>query len=310
MKKFLITGGCGFIGSHIAEALVNDGEDVVIFDNLSSGYEHNIAHIKDKVTFINGDVRDIEALRNAMRGVTHVFHEAALVSVFESVEKPYENHEINLTGTLNVLTAASEVKAKRLVVASSAAIYGNDPTLPKTETMVPQPESPYALAKITKEYYLSIFNKLYGLETISLRYFNVFGPRQDPISMYSGVISKFVDVISAGKDPTVFGDGLQTRDFVFVKDVVQANILAINAPSEICGNSFNVGTGKQTSLLQLLDSLKNITGNDFTVNFKEARAGDIKHSVSDISKAVKLLGYKPEYDIQTGLQQLLEWKNR
>lgn len=308
MKKYLITGGCGFIGSHIAEALVNKNEEVVIFDNLSSGYEHNIADFRDKVTFIKGDVRDVDALREVMTGVTHVFHEAALVSVFESVEKPYDNHEINLTGTLNVLTAAKGAGAKRLVVASSAAIYGNDPTLPKKEDMVPQPESPYALAKITKEYYLSVFNKLYGLETVSLRYFNVFGPRQDPSSMYSGVISKFVDVISAGEDPTVFGDGEQTRDFVFVKDVVQANLLAMDAPSEICGNSFNVGTGKQTSLLQLLDALKSITGKEFTVNFKDVRAGDIKHSVSDISKAIDKLGYSPQYNITSGLQKLLEWK--
>ena len=308
--KTLITGGCGFIGSHIAEALVNDGEEVVIYDNLSSGYEHNIAGFRDKVEFIQGDVRDPETLKKAMHGITNVFHEAALVSVFESVEKPYDNHDINLTGTLNVLTAAKKAGAKRLVVASSAAIYGNDPTLPKQEDMLPQPESPYALAKITKEYYLSVFSKLYGLETVSLRYFNVFGPRQDPSSMYSGVISKFVDVITAGEDPTVFGDGEQTRDFVFVKDIVQANLLAMRAPSEISGSSFNVGTGKKTSLLQLLDALKEITGNDFTVHFKDVRSGDIKHSVSDISAAVTELGYQPKYDITSGLRQLLDWKKK
>ena len=306
--KTLITGGCGFIGSHIAEALVNDGEEVVIYDNLSSGYEHNIAAFRDKVKFIQGDVRDPETLKKAMQGVTNIFHEAALVSVFESVEKPYDNHNINLTGTLNVLTAAKEAGAKRLVVASSAAIYGNDPALPKQENMLPQPESPYALAKITKEYYLSVFSKLYGLETVSLRYFNVFGPRQDPSSMYSGVISKFVDVITAGQDPTVFGDGEQTRDFVFVKDIVQANLLAMRAGPEISGYSFNVGTGKKTSLLQLLDALKEITGNDFTVHFKDVRSGDIKHSVSDISAAINTLGYQPEHDITSGLRQLLEWK--
>ena len=306
--KTLITGGCGFIGSHIAEALVNDGEDVVIYDNLSSGYEHNIAGFRDKVEFIEGDVRDPEMLKKAMQGITHVFHEAALVSVFESVEKPFDNHDINLTGTLNVLTAAKEAGAKRLVVASSAAIYGNDPALPKQEKMLPQPESPYALAKITKEYYLSVFSKLYGLETVSLRYFNVFGPRQDPSSMYSGVISKFVDVITAGEDPTVFGDGEQTRDFVFVKDIVQANLLAMRAPSSVSGSSFNVGTGQKTSLLDLLDALKSITGKDFTVHFKDVRSGDIKHSVSDISAAIEGLGYQPKYDIKSGLSQLLEWK--
>ena len=307
--KTVITGGCGFIGSHIAEALVNDGEEVVIYDNLSSGYEHNIDSFRDKVEFIKGDVRDLDKLKEVMQGATNVFHEAALVSVFESVEKPYDNHDINLTGTLNVLTAARDAGAKRLVVASSAAIYGNDPTLPKQETMLPQPESPYALAKITKEYYLSVFSKLYGLETVSLRYFNVFGPRQDPSSMYSGVISKFVDVITAGQDPTVFGDGKQTRDFVFVKDIVQANLLAMRAPSDVSGCSFNVGTGKRTSLLDLLDALKEITGKDFTVHFKDVRSGDIRHSVSDISAATERLGYQPQYDITSGLKQLLDWKS-
>ena len=304
--KTLITGGCGFIGSHIAEALVSEGQDVRIFDNLSSGYLHNLEPFRDKVEFIEGDVRDSAAVAAAMQGVTQVFHEAALVSVFESVEKPQDNHDINLTGTLNVLTAARDAGAKRLVVASSAAVYGNDPALPKREDMLPQPESPYALAKITKEYYLSVFSKLYGLETVSLRYFNVYGPRQDPGSMYSGVISKFSEVIRAGQDPTVFGDGEQTRDFVFVKDVVQANLLAMRGTTATSGSVFNIGTGQRTSLLELLNALRDLTGNDFRVAFKEERAGDIRHSVADISAAVSTLGYTPGFTIHDGLRALLE----
>ena len=304
--KTLITGGCGFIGSHIAEALVSEGQDVRIFDNLSSGYLHNLEPFRDKVEFIEGDVRDSAAVAAAMQGVTQVFHEAALVSVFESVEKPQDNHDINLTGTLNVLTAARDAGAKRLVVASSAAVYGNDPALPKREAMLPQPESPYALAKITKEYYLSVFSKLYGLETVSLRYFNVYGPRQDPGSMYSGVISKFSEVIRAGQDPTVFGDGEQTRDFVFVKDVVQANLLAMRGTAATSGSVFNIGTGQRTSLLELLNALRDLTGNDFRVAFKEERAGDIRHSVADISAAVSTLGYTPGFTIHDGLRALLE----
>lgn len=304
--KILITGGCGFIGSHIAEALVAEDQDVRIFDNLSSGYRHNIEAFRDQVEFIEGDVRDGAAVNAAMQGVTHVFHEAALVSVFESVEKPRENHEINLTGTLNVLSAARDAGARRLIVASSAAVYGNDPALPKREDMRPQPESPYALTKIAKEYYLSVFSKLYGLETVSLRYFNVYGPRQDPGSMYSGVISKFSAVISAGQNPSVFGDGEQTRDFVFVKDVVQANLLAMRGPSSISGGVFNVGTGQSTSLLDLLNALRDLTGNDFSVAFNDARAGDIRHSVADISAAVTTLGYTPRFTVPDGLRSLLD----
>lgn len=304
--KTLITGGCGFIGSHIAEALAREGAEVRIYDDLSSGYERNIADFRDKVELVIGDVRDPEALRRAMKGVTHVFHEAALVSVFESVEKPRDNHDINMTGTLNVLVAAREAGVKRLVAASSAAVYGNDPALPKREDMLPQPESPYALAKMAKEYYLRVFSRLYGMETVSLRYFNVYGPRQDPGSMYSGVISRFAEVLRGKGDPVIFGDGGQTRDFVFVDDVVQANLLAMRAPGSINGSVFNVGTGRQTSLLDLLDALRDITGREFRIQFKDERAGDIRHSVADISSAVRDLGYTPGYDIQSGLRCLME----
>lgn len=302
---YLITGGCGFIGSHIAEALLARGDAVRIFDNLSSGYEHNIAAFRTKVDFVRGDVRDPDALATAMQGITHVFHKAALVSVFDSVERPRDNHEINLTGTLNVLTAARDAKVKRAVLASSAAIYGNDPTLPKQEDMRPAPESPYGLAKLTNEYYMSVFASLYGLETVSLRYFNVYGPRQDPKSMYSGVIAKFCEVVTTGQNPTVFGDGGQTRDFVFVKDIVAANLLAMSAPGVGRGEAINIGTGTQSSLLALLDALREITGRAFTPQFRPERVGDIRHSYADITRARTRLNFTPRFSIREGLRELL-----
>ena len=302
---YLITGGSGFIGSHIAEALVARGDAVRVFDNLASGFELNLAAFRDKLEFVRGDVRDPAALAQAMHGVRYVFHEAALVSVFDSVDRPLDNHEINITGTLNVLNAARVAGVKRAVVASSAAIYGNDPALPKREDMRPQPESPYALAKIAKEYYMSVFASLYGLETVSLRYFNVYGPRQDPKSMYSGVISKFCDVLAAGKDPTIFGDGGQTRDFIFVKDVVAANLLAMESPGIGHGEAFNVATGHQTSLIDLLAVLEELTGRNFTTHFQPARAGDIRHSYADVTKARQQMGFEAKYGVREGLRHLL-----
>ena len=302
----LITGGAGFIGSHIAEALVADGHRVRIFDNLSSGHLSNLDHLKDRVEFVRGDVRDRAALGAAMPGMTHCFHEAALVSVFESVEKPFDNHDINMSGTLNVLQAARDAGVQRVVFASSAAVYGNDPELPKRETMRPQPASPYAAGKITGEYYLSIFAQLYGVQTVSLRYFNVFGPRQDPKSMYSGVISKFTDDVKAGRAPTIFGDGQQTRDFVFVKDIVQANLKAMFGEKVGAGEACNVATGQTASLLDMVRVLGELTGRTITPNFKDARKGDIQHSSADISKARQLLGYEPKFTLKTGLQALLQ----
>ena len=306
MSHLLITGGAGFIGSHIAEALVADGHRVRIFDNLSSGHLHNLDHLKDRVEFVRGDVRDRAAIGTAMQGMTHCFHEAVLVSVFESVERPFDNHDINMSGTLNVLQAVRDAGVQRVVFASSAAIYGNDPELPKRETMRPQPASPYAAGKITGEYYLSIFAQLYGVQTVSLRYFNVFGPRQDPKSMYSGVISKFTDDVKAGRAPTIFGDGQQTRDFVFVKDVVQANLKAMFGTKVGAGEACNVATGQTASLLDMVRVLGELTGRTITPNFKDARKGDIQHSSADIAKARQLLGYEPKFTLKTGLQALLQ----
>ena len=306
MATYLITGGCGFIGSHIAEALVEDAEDrVVIVDDLSSGYLRNIGRIRDRVGFVEADIRDYERLLAIFKGVDYAFHEAALVSVFDSVDRPFDNHAINLTGTLNVLDAAAKNGVKRVVLASSSAIYGNDPELPKVEAMLPCPESPYALAKIAKEYYASVYSTLYDLPVISLRYFNVFGPRQDPGSPYSGVISRFSDLISGGRTPTIFGDGEQTRDFVFVKDVVQANLLAMRCPDLKGGEVFNVGTGRGSSLLQILEDINQLNGTDIAAEFAPARAGDIRHSRADISRARAVLGYEPAFNLAQGLAELI-----
>lgn len=305
MAKILITGGAGFIGSHIAEALIADGHQVRVFDNLSSGHLHNLDGLRDRVEFVKGDVRDRAAIASAMQGQTHCFHEAALVSVFESVEKPFDNHDINMTGVLHVLQAARDAGVQRVVFASSAAIYGNDPELPKRETMRPQPASPYAAGKITGEYYLSLFAQLYGVQAVSLRYFNVFGPRQDPKSMYSGVISKFTDDLKAGRAPTIFGDGGQTRDFVFVKDVVQANLKAMFTPGVGAGEAFNVASGRTSSLLDMVEVLGRLTGRSITPVFKEARKGDIRHSSADIALARSQLGYAPQFQLDSGLEVLL-----
>lgn len=305
--RYLITGGCGFIGSHIAEEIRtrDPAAEMVVFDNLRSGYERNIAALRDHVHLVVGDVRDPQALAAAMAGVDYVYHEAALVSVFESVDNPAANHEINLTGTLNVLEAARNAGVKRVLFAASAAAYGNNPAIPKVENMRPEPESPYALAKVGGEYYLSLFAKLYGLETVALRYFNVYGPRQDPTSMYSGVISKFVDVLSAGETPTVFGDGLQTRDFVNVKDVARANWLAMHSAKAGQGEVINIATGRAVSLLELLDILGKILGRQFEPRFAPARKGDVRDSLADISLAKELLGYQPQIAMEDGLAALL-----
>jgi UDP-glucose 4-epimerase len=307
---YLVTGGAGFIGSHICEELVSQGHAVRAFDNLSSGYRRNIEHLAQSVEFVEGDVRDPDALDRACRGVTHIFHEAALVSVFDSVEKPAEANDINITGTLNVLLAAKKNGAQRLVLASSAAVYGNDPVLPKTEAMKPLPESPYAVSKVTGEHYLRVFAQLHGLETASLRYFNVFGPRQDPRSFYSGVISRFTDDVKNNRTPTVFGDGLQSRDFVFVKDVVQANMLVMHSERAGGGEVFNIASGKTATLLDLLSVIGRLSKKTITPAHREARAGDIRHSAADISLAAAILGYKPEYSLQSGLTELWKWLNR
>lgn len=303
--SYLVTGGCGFIGSHLVEALARAGARVRVLDNLSGGRRENLAAVAGDVEVVEADVRDADAVRRAAVGMDGIFHEAALVSVFDSVNRPRENHDINSTGTLNVLLAAREQGVRRVVFASTAAAYGNDPELPKCEAMRPSPESPYAVAKVSGEHYLRLFHTLYGMETVSLRYFNVFGPRQDPRSPYSGVVSRFVEFAREGRQPVVFGDGLQSRDFVFVRDVVQANVRAMQASGAGRGEVINVASGRTATLLDLLAVLSRLLGRDLSPRHEPTRPGDIRHSSASIDQARSLLGYQPEYDLERGLRALL-----
>jgi UDP-glucose 4-epimerase len=328
--KYLVTGGAGFIGSHIVDALVANDHDVVVLDDLSSGHEKNLSKVLRRIEFIRGDIRDSGICLNAAKDCDGIFHEAALVSVPDSINRPRDSHDINITGTLNVLEAARKHGVKRVVFASSAAVYGDNPELPKREDMLPEPKSPYALAKLAGEYYLKVYAECFGLEAVALRYFNVFGPRQDPSSMYSGVISVFSERIKNGLPITIYGDGQQTRDFVNVADVVQANLLAMQVdcqksavkgqrsdhsnPHQLTTDNhqpgsrnfvvLNVATGQQTSLLELLDTLEAITGNKVPRSFAPTREGDIRHSAADISKIRKALGYAPVVELKEGLGRL------
>jgi nucleoside-diphosphate-sugar epimerase len=305
MTHYLVTGGAGFIGSHIAEALARDGHAVRVFDNLSSGKASNLAGCQADVELERGDVRDLEALRASMAGVEVVFHEAALASVAASVADPVGSLAVNLVGTQNVLVAARDAGVRRVVFASSAAVYGDLPELPKREEMVPHPISPYAVHKLAGEHLCQVFTRLYGLETVALRYFNVFGPRQDPSSEYSGAISRFLTTLLEGRQPTVFGDGEQTRDFVYVSDVVQANLLAASEQG-VVGQAINIGTGERTSLNQLLRVSGELAGASVTPTYAAPRAGDIRDSVADISRARDALGYAPSVELREGLRRTLD----
>lgn len=304
--KVLVTGGAGFIGSHIAERLVREGHSVRVLDNLTSGRRENLATIAGDVELQVGDVRDESACARAAEGVELVFHEAAIVSVPYSVEHPRETHAVNVLGTLNVALAARDAGARRLVFACSAAVYGEEPTLPKHEGMRPEPVSPYGVEKIAGEQYLRAFAHVYGLETLSLRYFNVFGPRQDPTSPYSGVISVFADRLLRGAGLHVFGDGLQTRDFVFVENVVDANLLAAKAPKEVVsGQGYNVACGERTTLLELAALLSEVSARPLVVTHGAARVGDVRDSVADIARARRDLGYAPRVSLRDGLAALV-----
>ncbi len=304
--KVLVTGGAGFIGSHITHRLVKEGHQVVILDNLSSGKEENLSAVAAKVEFVKGDLRDASLLSRLCKGCQLVFHQAAVVSVPYSVEHPQETHDVNIQGTLNALLAARDAGVERFVFASSAAIYGEDPRLPKREEMTPSPLSPYGVEKITAEHYLSAFNHLYGLPTVALRYFNVFGPRQDPSSFYSGVISIFANKLSQSEDPVIFGDGEQCRDFVYVDDVVQANMLAATHP-DAPGQAFNVGRGQSTTLNELVEMLTRLTGYEPTTSYESARAGDIIKSLADITKIKEALGFDPAVGVEEGLSRLIAY---
>jgi len=304
--KCLVTGGAGFIGSHLATALVERGNKVRVLDNLSTGSPKNLAHLGGKVELVEGDLLDRAKLENAVAGVDVVFHEAALASVPRSVANPLETHAACATGTLELLDAARRSGVRRVVYAGSSSAYGNQPYMSKRETDVPSPLSPYAAAKLAGEAYCQAFTASYRLETVIIRYFNVFGPRQDPNSEYSAVIPKFVVAMLAGKRPTIFGDGTQSRDFTFVENVVRANLAAAERPAAV-GRVINVATGRQFSLLELVDSINRVLGTSIKPTFAEARAGDVRESLADITTAREILGYEPAVDFDEGLRRSIEY---
>lgn len=306
MKNVLITGGAGFIGSHIAETLVARGCDVTVIDNLASGHIENIEGLGDKVNFIEGDIRDGTILSRAAKGCDVIFHQAAVVSVTQTVAEPVSSTEVNDLGTLKVLDAARQNSVKRVVLASSSAVYGDDPQSPKVETMVPRPLSPYAVQKLTNEFYAHLYYKLYGLETVCLRYFNVYGPRQDPSSPYSGVISIFMKKAAETAVPTIYGNGQQTRDFVYVTDVVQANLLAATS-DDAPGKVFNVGTGETISIKDLWYHVSGLNNFEADPEYAQPRPGDIVHSLASIQEATDRMGFQPSVTLNKGLSQTLIW---
>ncbi len=303
MSVCLVTGGAGFIGSHIVDALLARGDRVRVLDNLSTGRLENLSAAMEKIEFVEGDIRDEATAQKVAEGVDFVFHLAAMVSVPKSMEKPAEAESVNTIGTLNVLTAARAAGVRRLIFSSTCAVYGDEPTLPKTETMPPRPQSPYAISKLAAEAYCQLFNESFGLETVVLRYFNVFGPRQDPSSPYSGVISIFVERMTKGVAPTIFGDGEQTRDFVFVEDVVRANLLASETPNA-AGKIFNVGTGRQVSINHLFKSLADVLRRELSPRYGPPRPGDISHSCASPALANTVLGWSAQISFEEGLRRL------
>ncbi len=307
MARYLVTGGAGFIGSSIATELVRRGETVRVFDNLATGHRENLAEIASSVEFVLGDLCDLAAVDRAVQGVDYVLHQGAIPSVPRSVTDPLASHLANADGTLNLLWSAHRAKVKRVVYAASSSAYGDTPTLPKVESMSPHPLSPYAVNKLMGEYYCQVFTAVYGLECVALRYFNVFGPRQDPKSPYSGVLSLFITCLLERRQPTIFGDGEQSRDFTYVANVVNANLLACKAP-EAAGKILNAGTGNRYTLNETLKVLSKIIGwQDVQPIYKPSRAGDVRDSQADISLARKYLGYEPTIGFEEGLRKTVEW---
>ena len=308
MATYLITGVAGFIGSALARAVLAQGDQVRGIDNLSTGRRDNLAEIVHRIDFQEGDLLDLQALYNACRGVDYVLHEAAIPSVPKSVLDPLGSNRANLDGTVNLLMAARDAKVKRVVYAASSSAYGDTPTLPKQEDMTPNPISPYAVAKLASEHYMISFYRCYGLETVCLRYFNIFGPRQDPTSPYSGVLAKFITQMLKGEQPTILGDGKQSRDFTYVDNAVEANLLACKAAAnEVAGRVFNVATGRRVDLNETFQILKKLTGYRENVSYGPERAGDVKHSLADLSRAKKHLGYTPKVDFEEGLRRTIDW---
>ena len=304
-NKAIVTGGAGFIGSHLAEERVNQGYFVIILDDLSTGRMENIAELlrKENVEFIQGSITDLVLLQRILQGAQYVFHLAALARVLRSIEDPVTTNEVNITGTLNVLIAARDNSVKKVVYASSSSVYGDTPTLPKDEQMVPQPQSPYAVSKLAGEYYCQVFHYVYNLNTTCLRYFNVYGPGQEPNSEYSAVIPRFIGQVFRKEPLFIDGDGEQTRDFTFVKDAVEANILAVNNNAN---GVFNIGSGECITINELVRDISEITGGNVKPIYREPRPGDVRHSLADISRA-RTFGYEPMYDLEAGLKETINW---
>jgi nucleoside-diphosphate-sugar epimerase len=305
-KKVLVTGGAGFIGSHLADALVAADCDITVLDNLSTGHFSNLRHIENRITFYKGDIRDQDILIKASKDCNIIFHQAAVVSVPQTVDNPVDSGMVNDMGTLFVLEAARRNKVDRVVLASSCAVYGDDSEIPKHEEMKPKPLSPYAVQKLAAEYYAGLYFNLYGIETVSLRYFNVYGPRQDPSSPYSGVISIFMTKGSTKESPVIFGDGNQFRDFIFVKDVVKANLLAANG-NKAQGKILNIGTGKFIRVNELWEMICQLAGYNIEPKYEPERPGDVRESVANIDFAKKYLGFEPEYTFENGLKETFEY---
>jgi nucleoside-diphosphate-sugar epimerase len=302
--KYIVTGGAGFIGSHIAEELARQGHETVVIDNLFSGRETNIAHIRDRITFVRGSILDLPLLRKTFAEADGVFHEAAIASVPRSIADPLATNEANISGTLQVAVAARDCGVRKIVFASSSSVYGDSPTLPKSEGMAPDPISPYAVSKLAGEQYLGVFSRIYGLSAVSLRYFNVFGPRQDPRSEYAAVIPKFITKILGGKPPVIYGDGSQSRDFTYVRDVVQANVKAMSGDAQ---GIFNIACHRRTTLLELARTIMDICGTEVTPIHDPPRPGDVRHSLADIDRAGTAFGYSPGYSLETGLAETIHW---
>lgn len=305
-QSALVTGGAGFIGSHLVDALLEGGCAVTVVDNLATGHRENLAHVMDRIDFREGDIRDMDGMVAACEGRDVVFHEAAVVSVPMTVDDPVGSALVNDIGTLQVLEAARRGGVRRVVLASSSAVYGDDPALPKREDMAPLPKSPYAVQKLTGEFHAAIYRELYGLETVCLRYFNVYGPRQDPSSPYSGVISIFMDKAFEGVAPRIHGDGEQSRDFVFVADVVRANLLAASAKAA-SGERFNVGIGEAITVNRLWGNVSRMAGLELSPEYGPPRPGDIRHSLSSIERARSILDFRPSVSFEDGLSRTLEW---
>jgi UDP-N-acetylglucosamine/UDP-N-acetylgalactosamine 4-epimerase len=305
--RYLITGGAGFIGSHLVEHLLDRGEDVVVLDDFSTGRRDNLAPFQGRFDLVEGSITDYAVCRRAVAGADRVLHQAALGSVPRSIDNPQHTHDVNATGTLNVLRAAVDAGVKRVVFAASSSAYGDTEELPKHEGMPTRPRSPYAVTKVTGEHYCRAFNASYGLETVALRYFNVFGPRQDPASQYAAVVPLFVSAAIAGRQPTIFGDGEQSRDFTYIANVVESNLLACDAGPAALGEVFNVGAGDRTTINQLWETIRSLVGADVEPVHAPPRPGDVRDSLAAMGRAGEALGYAPRIDVAEGLRRTVEW---